>query len=603
MSGNNVLAQLAGVSGPAANDTLRAAMAQLGLVATGLVTLAESGIPFVRQSSCTVGNNGAISGMTGFNTVYGWCYTYWLAGGLFSGSEPGWYLTNLDHATSGKVYNYRYTTGTPTVPANPPAIVATGPGAYTQTTGLDIPGPNVVVPANLLGPNGSLVWERVQNNNNSAGNKVYETYLGANPVSGGTDNTNPYRAAQGRIHNRGVVTRQIAGNGQNGDTGALGGLKYLTCDTSQSIILSQTLNCQIATDYAVIESFYFGIRAPLTAVPTSEYLAAPVTVPNNYVGLCSTTASTPDRTFNFSFVRSWDFWGNEGFPNRAVMCKINPSANVMVWDTFDDLFRNNADKDIVFVLGSPADYLVSRSATGGAYLGGKSNMCPDDLATWGTVVAAVVHRAKTVWGRVGLKWELWNEIDNTACYNDTVTLLGPYTKTTVTAIFGEDPTAFIIYPSISNYNNFPTTFNTYITASDGGSATSAAYGDAVAWHYYTQANWAYEHPINYLQAFSFVEGYLKANNLNYKIYITECGIQNAYPDFGNAMMRRMLTFAACGAQCYLGYSYDATGYAISSYKAQWNKAAALLQPGNVISSFIPGFTDIQITVNGVAYQF
>lgn len=222
--------------------------------------LAQSGIAFVLPSSGSVAANGNLSGLTAFNTSYGWCYCYFPAGAVFAGSVAGWYLTNLTGATVGTIYADTYTSGQPSIPAVPTPIVAAGPGAYTQTTGVDLPGPSAIVPANAMGPNGALYWERATNNNNTVGTKSYATFFGALSVSASSQTTNPYAGALGTIKNRGTNFAQHALNAQNGDVGSAGGMKYLTIDTTQAQIITHTLKLATATDYAVIETFAFYIR-------------------------------------------------------------------------------------------------------------------------------------------------------------------------------------------------------------------------------------------------------------------------------------------------------------------------------------------------------
>lgn len=222
--------------------------------------LAQSGIAFVLPSSGSVAANGNLSGLTAFNTSYGWCYCYFPAGAVFAGSVAGWYLTNLTGATVGTIYNNTYTSGQPRIPAIPTPIVAAGPGAYTQTTAIDIPGPSAIVPAGAMGANGALYWERATNNNNTAGTKSYATFFGALSISAASQTTNPYAGAIGTIKNRGSASAQHALNSQNGDAGSAGGMKYLTIDTTQPQVISHTLKLAVATDYCVIETFAFYLR-------------------------------------------------------------------------------------------------------------------------------------------------------------------------------------------------------------------------------------------------------------------------------------------------------------------------------------------------------
>lgn len=330
-------------------------------------------------------------------------------------------------------------------------------------------------------------------------------------------------------------------------------------------------------------------------------LSQPVTVPANFIGLSTGANLAAPNTITYSLVRNWDYYGDQGLTERAVMCYINPSAGTYFWTTLDELLNNNTGKDLIFTLGTPADYLVTRGAVGGAYLGGKSNMCPDNLSGWATAVQAVVSHIVAA-GFTGVKYELWNEIDQAASYGDTVSLLGPYTLSTAQAVHAIDPTAKILSPSISGASHI-STLTTYLTASDGASGTSATWLQGIAFHYYAQTNYQYDNPLNYVQSVSVVKGACTALGLKLPYWLTESGVLNTAPNQGTAWQWRLLTFAALGLQSFLGYQYGSATYPIQTFVSQWNQVAAILHPGAVISSFTPGVAGLSITVDGVVYNF
>lgn len=146
--------------------------------------LLSSTIPFVMVSSGTMGNNGALSGLTAVAFAYPRAYVYLPSGAISAGSAAGWYYAVFSYTTAATVYNNTYTTGTPTVPASPTAFVTTGPGAYTQTTGTSpsFYGPNTTLPANVVGKYGTADLFIVTANNNSAGSKGY--FVGTIGVGG-----------------------------------------------------------------------------------------------------------------------------------------------------------------------------------------------------------------------------------------------------------------------------------------------------------------------------------------------------------------------------------------------------------------------------------
>lgn len=279
---------------------------------------------------------------------------------------------------------------------------------------------------------------------------------------------------------------------------------------------------------------------------------------------------------------------------------INPSAGSYYWTVFDDFMSNNTGKQLVIVLGSPADYLVTRSAIGGAALGGKANMCPDNLAGWSTAVQAVVQRAMNTWGRTGLIWELWNEIGSSGpYYDDTLSLLGPYTRITAQAIWGIDPTAIISAPSL--YDTPPgVAFNGWATASDGAGGTAKQWVSVGNFHSYEGAQYS---PVALLNRWNAYQGYMSGVGVNWPVYVTESGYLMTDPLQALEHQRAMLTYAALGAKAYIAYSYDdAISYAVSGIATQWNAAAALIPAGAKIS-YLGMDSQVHLTINGSSYVY
>lgn len=337
-----------------------------------------------------------------------------------------------------------------------------------------------------------------------------------------------------------------------------------------------------------------------------NFINDPVVVPKQYTGMSSKLVDVIPETFKVDIVRSWDFCGSGGTggSTNCVMKFINTASGVYNWTVFDKLFQNSS-RQIIFTLGQPADYLVSRTAVGSAYLGGKANMVPDDLAAWATAVTAVVSRAKNTFGRTGLIWELWNEIDQSASFGDSISLLGPYTKATVDAIKAVDSTAIIVGASIAGGQTTPSlVIPTYLSTSDGAGKTVYDYLDGIGLHHYVQdvAQISFIcNPISYCITFSNFKSILKDAGYDLPIYLTESGILAADTDGGRKYAMRLLTYAALGCKCFIGYQYDGSGYPITAYQSEWNWAANLLKEGAVISSFVPGPSKMKITIDGVEY--
>lgn len=222
--------------------------------------LLQSAIPFIMTSSGSFGSFGVLSGITGINTAHAAAYCYFPANSIsVSGNAAGWYFTVFRSTTVADVYQNTYLVGQPQIPEVLVPWTTGGPGAFTQATSIDIPGPTAVVNADALGRNGGLLWERATTVYNSAGAKKINTYLGGLVIQGATFTTTAYNGAWGSIKNRGSANSQYSINGGNGDIGNAGGVKYLSIDTTQNQLFSQSLNLAVATDYAVLESYSFKI--------------------------------------------------------------------------------------------------------------------------------------------------------------------------------------------------------------------------------------------------------------------------------------------------------------------------------------------------------
>ncbi len=215
-----------------------------------------SGIAFVLVPSGNITNtSGAVTSGTAFDYVIGPSFTFFPLSALSASSPSGWYYTNWTSTTVGTVYSNMYLSGVPQIPAHPSAIVTTV-GAYTQSTGLDIFGPSYEIPANALGPNGFIEWNRVMNNNSNANSKSYTMYFGGVNFQGYAQTTNRYAAAQGTIKNRGRTNVQIAASAAYGDNGNASSLPRLSANTDNVQALSFGLQIAAATDYAIIESHF-----------------------------------------------------------------------------------------------------------------------------------------------------------------------------------------------------------------------------------------------------------------------------------------------------------------------------------------------------------
>ena len=345
--------------------------------------------------------------------------------------------------------------------------------------------------------------------------------------------------------------------------------------------------------------------------PSADLVSSPVTVPADFAGVSSLTSPATYGVTNY-ITRSWDYSPTGGV-NSCIAKHINPSSGVFNWASFDLLFSSNPARKIVFCLGAPADYLVSRAAIGGSYWSGsKGNMCPDDLTTWGTVVTAMANRAKNTFGRTGangLVWQLWNEIDQTHSYADNILLLGPYTKTTAQAITEIDPAAVILTPSIGVSVNHKY-WTQWANALDGGAKRALDYCNGMSFHAYQNYNIVNPELSGQFDSTVVVTNFLwmktamqAAGVANLPIYITEAGFTIQDPKQASDHARNMVILAALGCKHYIAYDFDDWVYfGIVGISSAWNAAANLICGATITSlTFTPSV--VTAVINGSTYTF
>lgn len=229
--------------------------------------IAQWAIPFIFPSSFSMGNNGAISGLTALPTTYSGGAWMWMATGqIAAGSVAGWYWFVASSTTAGTLYNSTYTTGTPGL-GTQTAFVTTGPGAATGVI-TEVTGPIITVPASAMGLNGALQLNWATRQTSNANVKTVRTrYSGA----AGTQFSAANLASRaeglifGSIANRGVANAQY-GSMLSYGSAVLTAANHVegAIDTSVSTTIVLSAEHQTATDNFVIESGSIGIRFFLT---------------------------------------------------------------------------------------------------------------------------------------------------------------------------------------------------------------------------------------------------------------------------------------------------------------------------------------------------
>ena len=224
------------------------------------VPLGQSHLPFVLVSSGTMGNNGALSGVTAVATAYPNAYVHLPAGAIATGSTAGWYYAVFSSTTAATVYNNTYSTstcGTPAIPGSPTAFSTTGPGSFTQTTASHITAYCLAIAGNTIGANGEVRASLAITNNNSGNSKQIQLTFGGSYTAGTNSQTSNVSSGYiGGFANRGVANVQVpiaassmfvSSNGTAASFGAI--------DTTASQTLAVTLDLvTTATDTMTLET-------------------------------------------------------------------------------------------------------------------------------------------------------------------------------------------------------------------------------------------------------------------------------------------------------------------------------------------------------------
>lgn len=224
---------------------------------TATPILYQSAIPFIFPSSGSMGNNGAITGLTALPTTYARAFIYMKTGAIATASTAGWYPLVGSSSTAGTVYNNIYTGGQPVWPGSLTAFATTGPGAWTSTTGSFITGPTFTIPANSLGVNGCLALNGVTVNNATGNAKQLQLQL----ASGNAENL-VFSAAVGSITvglghltcNRSLANSQVGNAISNGGVSSSGNAPvYNAIDTTSNVTVNIGFQLATATDFLVLE--------------------------------------------------------------------------------------------------------------------------------------------------------------------------------------------------------------------------------------------------------------------------------------------------------------------------------------------------------------
>ena len=217
--------------------------------------LGQSTLPFVLLSSGTMGNNGALSGITAVPTAYPNAYCSVPAGAIATGipAAQTWYYCTFSDTTHATLFNNTYTSGTPTIPASPTAFVTTGPGAFTQTVGSNIASYTLAIAGNTIGLNGTVRVMGARTINNSAGAKTVTLNYGSFTIATAALTATTGAPIISGFSNRGATNVQV---GLLNNLFSVGNAppNYGAIDSTTAQNLTFNLQLATATDTITLES-------------------------------------------------------------------------------------------------------------------------------------------------------------------------------------------------------------------------------------------------------------------------------------------------------------------------------------------------------------
>lgn len=224
------------------------------------VIISTSGIPFIKASSGTMGNNGAVSGMTALPRTYTGGAWMWLPAGAVAAGVPAsdsWLWFVGSSTTAGTVYNSTYTSGQPTI-GTTTAFSTTGPGAFTGSTAAVV-GPQITLTANTIGVNGRVNTDAGFAYVNSAGVKTLDILFGGGTVLNIGPTTSTSLIARTSVQNRGLTNKQAVDytriSSGGGNAAGVQATSDLAIATTSNVTISFQLTTAVATDSVSLEDY------------------------------------------------------------------------------------------------------------------------------------------------------------------------------------------------------------------------------------------------------------------------------------------------------------------------------------------------------------
>lgn len=160
--------------------------------------------------------------------------------------------------TVGTVKNNTYTSGVPTIPTSPTPFVTTGPGAFTGST-TEITGPNLTVPGNLLGTQGSMQKLSYWDTTSSANTKNVKWTLGGSLISQFSASNVVGNSFLWTFSNDNSTSAQITNNSSYGAGANFSAVVRQSVDTSTNQVMAITFTRATATEIMMLDRAIFTI--------------------------------------------------------------------------------------------------------------------------------------------------------------------------------------------------------------------------------------------------------------------------------------------------------------------------------------------------------
>lgn len=216
--------------------------------------LAQWGVPVGLASSGTMGNNGAVSGMTALPTIYaGGIWLYYPAGAIEAGSAAGFYWTVMSSTTAGTVYNSTWDGASIPAVGTTTAFATTGPGAFTGIATGEIVAATVTIAAGALGANGFFDTHVPISINTAAGNKFVRVKGGATTLATSSLATNGTPSLELRTINKGVTGSQSTRIMSGTSAAYVAAQSFSSLDSTAAIAVTITLEKATATNHVILE--------------------------------------------------------------------------------------------------------------------------------------------------------------------------------------------------------------------------------------------------------------------------------------------------------------------------------------------------------------